>query len=108
MEQDYQFDEGSTATLTCTATGAPAVVFHWQFEGNNISDLLATVTNLFGVSSNLIFTTSRLTYDSISRTSTGIHTCIGSNGIGPNDELDSNVTVSCKCHMIVCVYINTL
>ena len=91
----YVFDESSEGTLTCTATGIPAVTFYWQFEGENITN--DVIENIFMISSDLILTTGRLTITSVERSNAGTYTCIGTNGRGANVSVDSTVTVNCEC-----------
>ena len=98
LPQSYTFDEDSKARLVCTATGLPAVTIYWQFEGENITaDILSiSISNVFSITNDLILTTGRLTFTSIQRSNAGTYTCVGSNGIGSNVSVDSNVTVNCK------------
>ena len=82
----------------CTATGLPAVTIYWQFEGENVTadTLSISISNVFSITNDLILTTGRLTFTSIQRSNAGIYMCVGSNGIGSDVSLDSNVTVNCK------------
>ena len=95
----YEFDEDDEAVLTCNATGSPPVDITWQYEGMDITSdgSSVTITNSFGVQSDLILTTGRLTYSSIQRSMAGTYTCVASNGIGSSEEVNATVTVKCKC-----------
>ena len=101
----YVFDEGSEGTLTCLATGIPAVTIYWQFEGVNITS--DVITNTFIISSDLILTIGRLTITSVERSNVGTYTCVGTNGRGANVSVDSTATVNCKCFWSITIYFFT-
>ena len=98
IPQTYTFDENSENNLVCAATGIPAAVIYWQFEGVDIaeSDPSVMITNSFAIISDLVLTTGYLTITSVQRFNAGMYTCVGTNGIGSNASFDSIVIVNCK------------
>ena len=82
----------------CTATGIPAVIIYWQFEGVDIAenDPSVMITNSFAIASDLVLTTGYLTITPVQRSNAGMYTCVGTNGIGSNASFDSTVIVNCK------------